>query len=80
MTMEKKPNIAEKPKGPPNILAEYRITVDAKGQVFVNGPINNLMFFRKVMNVAEKAVIDHIERQMATQKRIIEPNLVVGSS
>jgi hypothetical protein len=50
------------------IVGEFHITARANGRVEIHGPIGNLLFFRQVMNIAEKAVLDSINEAIINEK------------
>ena len=55
------------------VVAEYSIQLLANNDVRIIGNIDNFLFFRDVMNKAERAVLERSRErlQKAAQKRII---------
>lgn len=58
----------EKELGEKEIVGEFHITAYSNGDVTINGPIGNLFFFRKVMNIAEKAVLEAIDNAIEDEQ------------
>ena len=61
------------------VIGGYKIDLLADGRVTVSGDLDNFLLFRDAMNKAERAVLEHIAKQMKTKmnNRIVIPNLDV---
>jgi len=61
------------------VVSEYVVQCLADGNVTITGNLDNFLLFRDAMNKAERAVLEHIAKQMKTKmnNRIVIPNLDV---
>ena len=57
------------------VAAELNIRMYSNGTVNVNGPIDNFFLFRNIMNLAERAVLEHIAKKNMAQPNIIVPKM-----
>ena len=64
----------EERKEQKKVIVEYHIKGFADGNVEISGPIKNLLLFRRIMNDAERAVLDMQERQ--ARSSIIQPKMI----
>lgn len=55
------------------VVAEFHIKVFADGNALIGGPIDNLLFFRDVMNKVERAVLERLAKQQ--ESRIVVPKM-----
>lgn len=63
----------------PNELCRYTITVFKNGQVRVDGPIDNLILWGKVLSMANSAVVEYCDKQIQESKRLIQVPKMAGA-
>lgn len=61
--------------GGTQVVAEFTVRMFSNGAVNIHGPIDNFFLFRSVMNAAERAVLDHIQKKAMQQPNIIVPDM-----
>lgn len=65
-----------------NVAYKIKIYAMKDGTIQVTGPIKNLLLFRDIMNMAERAVLEQIkaQAQQNNENRIVKPGLVIPAT
>lgn len=62
-----------------NVVSEIKIVLKQDGSISVDGPINNFLLFRHMMNKAEWEVLDKFAEKIFEKEnsRIIKPGMKI---